>query len=123
MSTAEKIRRMLKDGASDQAICEALGVTPQRIYYVRWNMNHPEKRAEYARSYWRRNAKRLRAKERERRRRHKERREAQRKAFEDRIKELERELAIAMKEAKPLRPRRRTLIKGPSNWYDQDLRM
>lgn len=42
-------------------------------------------------------------------------------APEARIKELERELAIAMKEAKPLRPRR--LIKGPSNWYDQDLRM
>lgn len=112
MSTSERIRQMLTSGHSTRQIALELGVTMQRVHVVKWHLQHPEKKAEYARSYWHRNKRKIKAREQERRRQHKKRREEQRKALQARIRELEKQLKAANRPARRMKP-----IEGPAHWY------
>ena len=112
MTITDGIRHRLRAGQDPATIALELGVTINRVHVVRWQMRHPEKKAEYARAYWHRNKERLQAIEKERKRAHKTRLDEQRKALCARIRELERELRNVKRAQRPPK-----LIQGPANWY------
>lgn len=112
MSTAERIRRLLKAGQTPEQIASELGVTRQRVHVVRWHMRHPGAKTHYSRTYRARNYDAVRKRERARERERQQAAREEKRAMRVRIKQLEKEL----KEAKRL-PRKPKLIEGPAHWY------
>jgi hypothetical protein len=109
---ADAIRSLLRDGMSPAAIADQVGVRKAYVWQVRYHMQRPGLRAQWAREDRARNPERAA----QRAALDRARQRAKRKAIERRLRKLEKELIKAQRAAQRAARASRKIM-APRHWY------